>query len=235
MDPTPPPPTEERQNVYKRSYLLDRRKMNGDHLSDADMENLRRRMAEASIFDVTEEDVHGFYEAFHEFDKDQSGTISTTELGALMRSLGENPTGMELESIINEFDEDNSGTIEFPEFLIMMSRQNAVTVDKEHMHWQETFRVFTTPACFPGTTTKINEKGETETVYPKTVEQAGLEKEPKVTKRNLPIDEFRFVMSSLNISGRRIIDMETVEEMIKAVDDGDGQLEYDEFIQLLKK
>lgn len=42
-------------------------------------------------------------------------------------------------------------------------------------------------------------------------------------------------MSSLNISGRRIIDMETVEEMIKAVDDGDGQLEYDEFIQLLKK
>jgi len=29
--------------------------------------------------------------------------------------------------------------------------------------------------------------------------------------------------------------METVEEMIKAVDDGDGQLEYDEFIQLLKK
>ena len=42
-------------------------------------------------------------------------------------------------------------------------------------------------------------------------------------------------MSSLNISGRRIIDMETVEEMIKAVDDGDGELEYDEFINLLKK
>ncbi len=29
--------------------------------------------------------------------------------------------------------------------------------------------------------------------------------------------------------------METVEEMIKAVDDGDGELEYDEFINLLKK
>ena len=46
---------------------------------------------------------------------------------------------------------------------------------------------------------------------------------------------FRFVMSSLNISGRRIIDMETVEEMIKAVDDGDGELQFDEFVQLLKK
>jgi hypothetical protein len=38
---------------------------------------------------------------------------------------------------------------------------------------------------------KINEKGETETVIPKTVEQAGLEKEPKVNQRTLPIDEFR--------------------------------------------
>ena len=39
---------------FKRSYLLDRRKMNGDTLSEADMENLRRRMAEARILDVTE-------------------------------------------------------------------------------------------------------------------------------------------------------------------------------------
>jgi len=73
------------------------------------------------------------------------------------------------------------------------------------------------------------------TVFPKTLEQAGFDKEPKITDRELPIDEFRFVMSSLNISGRRIVSMEEVDEMINAVDDGDGRLDYQEFIKLLTK
>ena len=40
--------------TFKRSYLLDRIKMNGEMLSESDMENLRRRMAEARVTDVTE-------------------------------------------------------------------------------------------------------------------------------------------------------------------------------------
>ena len=46
--------------------------------------------------------------------------------------------------------------MEFPEFLIMMARQCAMTTDKEHLRWQETFRVFTTPSSLPGTTTKVS-------------------------------------------------------------------------------
>ena len=42
-------------------------------------------------------------------------------------------------------------------------------------------------------------------------------------------------MSSLNISGRRVVSMEEVDEMINAVDDGDGKLNFQEFIQLLTK
>jgi len=42
-------------------------------------------------------------------------------------------------------------------------------------------------------------------------------------------------MSSLNISGRRVVSMEEVDEMINAVDDGDGKLDYQEFIKLLTK
>jgi hypothetical protein len=60
-------------------------------------------------------------------------------------------------TIINEFDEDGSGTIEFPEFLILMARHTTMTTEKEHLHWQETFRVFTTPSSLPGTTTKVGD------------------------------------------------------------------------------
>jgi Ca2+-binding EF-hand superfamily protein len=42
-------------------------------------------------------EVEEYYEAFHLFDRDNSGNISTNELGNVMRSLGENPTSMELE------------------------------------------------------------------------------------------------------------------------------------------
>ena len=47
--------------------------------------------------DVTEGDMHYYYEAFHEFDKHQEGYISATVLGDLFRALGENPTSLELE------------------------------------------------------------------------------------------------------------------------------------------
>ena len=42
-----------------------------------------------------------FKETFMMFDKDGDGTVSTKELGAVMRSLGNNPTEEELEDMID--------------------------------------------------------------------------------------------------------------------------------------
>uniref|UniRef100_H0VKV0 Calmodulin n=1 Tax=Cavia porcellus TaxID=10141 RepID=H0VKV0_CAVPO len=66
---------------------------------------------------LTEEQIAEFKEAFPLFDKDGDGTITTKELGTVLRSLGQNPTEAELQDMINEVDADGNGTIDFPEFL----------------------------------------------------------------------------------------------------------------------
>uniref|UniRef100_A0A453FRP2 EF-hand domain-containing protein n=1 Tax=Aegilops tauschii subsp. strangulata TaxID=200361 RepID=A0A453FRP2_AEGTS len=72
---------------------------------------------------LSEEQIGEFKEAFSLFDKDGDGSITTKELGTVMRSLGQNPTEAELQDMINEVDADGNGTIDFPEFLNLMLRQ----------------------------------------------------------------------------------------------------------------
>ena len=60
---------------------------------------------------LTEEQIAEFKEAFSLFDKDGDGTITTKELGTVMRSLGQNPTEAELQDMINEVDADGKGGI----------------------------------------------------------------------------------------------------------------------------
>ena len=47
-----------------------------------------------------------YKEAFNLFDRDGSGTITSKELSIAMRSLGQNPSEEQLESIMKEVDID---------------------------------------------------------------------------------------------------------------------------------
>ena len=49
--------------------------------------------------------------AFDLFDPDGDGTITTLELGTVMRVIGQNPTEAELQDMVNEVDEDGKSSI----------------------------------------------------------------------------------------------------------------------------
>ncbi|KAI0028876.1 hypothetical protein K488DRAFT_57604, partial [Vararia minispora EC-137] len=133
-----------------------------------------------------------FKEAFSLFDKDGDGTITTKELGTVMRSLGQNPTEAELQDMINEVDADGNGTIDFPEFLTMMARKMRDTDSEEEI--KEAFKVF-----------------------------------DKDGNGFISAAELRHVMTNL---GEKLTEVE-VDEMIREADiDGDGQINYDEFVKV---
>ena len=66
---------------------------------------------------MTEEQIAEFKEAFSLFDKDGDGTITTKELGTVMRSLGQNPTEAELQDMINEVDADGKNRLPWGLFI----------------------------------------------------------------------------------------------------------------------
>jgi calmodulin len=74
------------------------------------------------------------------YDKDADGTISSRELGTVMRSLGQNPTETELRDMVNEVDADGNGTVDFAEFLTMMARRMKDTDGQEEI--KDAFKLF---------------------------------------------------------------------------------------------
>ena len=82
---------------------------------------------------LTEDQIAEYKEAFGLFDKDGGGTISTAELGTVMRSLGQNANEDELKEMIAEVDADGSGEIDFKEFLALMVRLNQGNNQEEEL------------------------------------------------------------------------------------------------------
>ncbi|KAK3599649.1 hypothetical protein CHS0354_029110 [Potamilus streckersoni] len=93
------------------------------------------------MYNLTEEQVEEFREAFRLFDPDGDGTITSLELGMVMRVIGQNPTEAELQDMINEVDQDGNGTIEFEEFVAMMATRAKQQEDSDDI-MQKTFSVF---------------------------------------------------------------------------------------------
>ena len=60
--------------------------------------------------------------AFALHDRDGDGIVTAAELGAVMRSLGRDPTEAELQDMISEVDGDGDGCVDFAEFCTLMAQ-----------------------------------------------------------------------------------------------------------------
>ena len=107
--------------------------------SHADIE-IKTEYLKKMVDQLTEKQIAELREAFSLFDKDGDGTITTKELGTVMRSLGKNPTEAELREMLNIVDAGGNSAINFSEYLTMMQQKmKGIDIDKE---WREVFRVF---------------------------------------------------------------------------------------------
>ncbi|OWF46995.1 neo-calmodulin-like [Mizuhopecten yessoensis] len=79
-------------------------------------------------------------EAFSLFDMDGNGRVATKDLGSLVRSLGLNPSEVEVRQMAREADTDGTGKIVYSEFVAMFTRHvNNVSTVEEIV---DAFRVF---------------------------------------------------------------------------------------------
>lgn len=63
---------------------------------------------------LSESQIAEFQEAFSLFDEDSDGLISPTQLGTVMRSLGQCPTEKELADIAESLESKKKSGIDFP-------------------------------------------------------------------------------------------------------------------------
>jgi calmodulin len=132
-------------------------------------------------------------EVFDLFDKDKDGSITTRELGDVMRALGANPTQAELQEMVNEVDSNDSGKIEFKEFLDLFARKLKDPDSEEDLI--EAFKMF-----------------------------------DKDNNGFISAAELRHVMTTL---GEKLTE-EEADEMIREADmNGDGQINYQEFVKVM--
>jgi len=134
-----------------------------------------------------------FKQAFQEFDKDGSGTISTKELLPVMRSMGQNPTEDEVLNLVIEYDVNGDGTIDFDEFMEMMKKQAEHQDNSAEL--KEAFKIF-----------------------------------DRDGNGYIDAEELKKVVTQY---GARL-SLEEAEELLNEADlDGDGKLDYNEFVQMM--
>jgi len=77
---------------------------------------------QAALEQLTPEQIEQFRKYFNMFDKEKKGFIHTSQVGQILRTMGQAFEERDLKQLIKEFDSDGSGEIEFTEFSALIAR-----------------------------------------------------------------------------------------------------------------
>lgn len=89
---------------------------------------------------LSKDQIEELKEAFSLFDTNGDGTITSCELGTVLRSLGKNVSDAEVEELLKEVSVDHEGMIHFPDFVAMMSIRLRDFNSEDEL--KEAFRMF---------------------------------------------------------------------------------------------
>jgi len=93
--------------------------------------------------ELSEEQVEMLKKAFNMFDREKTGSIATSMMSTILRTLGQTFEEDDLNLLIEEIDADGSGMLEIEEFLALCARflveEDAEAVQEE---LREAFRLY---------------------------------------------------------------------------------------------
>ena len=160
--------------------------------------------------DIPQDQLDEYKDAFDMYDRDKSGDISAKELASLFRSLGHKMSDSEIKDMIDAIDTSGDGSISFDEFIYLM--QKIEIMENEN-------------------------KPKVEEIIIK-IEPKIVEEDDEIIKAFKVFDtdnsgtlnkiELRHILTRI---GDKFSD-EEVDDIFKAADmDGNGEIDYKEFVQ----
>ncbi|KRZ75908.1 Troponin C, isoform 2 [Trichinella papuae] len=99
---------------------------------------------EEALSQLSNEQIEQFRKYFNMFDKEKKGYIHTSQVGQILRTMGQAFEDRDLKQLIKEFDTDGSGEIEFEEFAALVARFVMQEDDSANMEEElrEAFRLY---------------------------------------------------------------------------------------------
>jgi calmodulin len=96
----------------------------------------------ANMYDLTNEKIAEYKEAFDMIDKDKKGTISVNDITKIMKNFGYPISRKEVEKMVAEMDTSGSGELDFEEFVTLMQKQTQYIDESDEDQVLKAFKSF---------------------------------------------------------------------------------------------